>query len=197
VAWLVAFLLMCVIIGVAIGVVWAKVVTPPEYVVGKDGSATITQRGLTEVFGSDAWFAVIGFVISLGIGVIAWRWFGKLGWPVVIVTILGALVAAAVCWYVGYHVGPGDLTSRMAAAKPGDRVAIPVTVRSPVTLVAWALGGIIPVLLCATLGRDEEEATLPPPKRRHRRQRFRRRRNAPGTPSSVEETRSSGPPGSH
>ncbi len=184
---------MCVIIGLAIGVVWAKVVTPPEYVVGKDGSASITQRGLTEVFGSDAWFTVIGFVVSLGIGVIAWRWFGKLGWPVVIVTILGALVAAVVCWYIGYHIGPGDLTSRMAAAKPGDRVPIPVTVRSPVTLVAWAFGAIIPVLLCATLGRDDEEAALPPPKRR---QRGRRRKKTPGTAAKAGKTDSTDGPAS-
>lgn len=180
VAWLGVFLLLCVLVGACVGVLWAKVVDPPSYMIGKDGSASLSERGLTAVFGSDAWFAAFGFVVSLGIGVIAWRWFGKLGWPVVIVTILGALVAAVVCWYVGYQIGPGNLTRRMADAKPGDVVPLPITVRSPATLVVWAFGAIIPVLLRASLGRDEEEAQLPPPRHpwKHRRW-LRRRRDTP------------------
>lgn len=177
VGWLCAFLLLCVLVGLGIGVLWAEVVTPPSYTVGKDGSAALSERGMTEVFGSDAWFAAFGFVISVGLGIVAWRWFGKLGWPVVIVVIVGALAAALVCWYVGYSIGPGALVSRLADAKPGDVVPVPLTLRSPVTLIVWPFAAIIPVLLRASLGPDEEEASLPPPRPRGywRRRLFRRR----------------------
>lgn len=193
VAWLGVFLLLCVLVGVCVGVLWAKVVDPPSYMIGKDGAASLSERGLTAVFGSDAWFAAFGFVVSLGIGVIAWRWFGKLGWPVVIVTILGALVAAVVCWYVGYQIGPGNLTRRMADAKPGDVVPLPITVRSPATLVVWAFGAIIPVLLRASLGRDEEEAQLPPPRHpwKHRRW-LRRKRDTPDAAANSSWNQASG-----
>lgn len=184
VAWLGAFLLLCVLIGVCVGVLWAKVVDPPSYMIDRDGSASLSERGLTAVFGSDAWFAAFGFVVSLGIGVIAWRWFGKLGWPVVVVTILGALAAAVVCWYVGYHIGPGDISQRMADAEPGDVVPIAITVRSPATLVVWAFGAIIPVLLRASLGPDAEEANLPPPRRRTKRRRWPRRKKSADAASS-------------
>jgi hypothetical protein len=160
--WGLGYLIFSVLIGVGAGVLWEKIVRLPGYTVAADGTAATTERGLTEVFGSDAWFSVLGFVISIGLGIVAWKWFGRLGWPVVVVAVIGALCSAAVCWWVGYHLGPGPFAPRLAAARPGQFVPISLTLRSPSALIVWAFGAIIPVLLRSSLGRDEEEEFLPP-----------------------------------
>lgn len=158
--WLAAFLLLCVTIGIIAGVLWRRVVRLPGYTIGENGSASTTERQLTEFFAADAWFCALGLFISVGLGIVAWRWFGRLGWPVVMVAIIGAVACALVCWYVGNTLGPGDFEPRLAAAEPGDFVPIELTLRSPVALVLWAFGAIIPVLLRSSLGPDEEEQTL-------------------------------------
>lgn len=160
--WLAGYLLLAVLIGVGAGILWDKVVRLPGYRIGANGTASTTERGLTEFFGGDAWFCLIGFLAAIGLGIVAWKWFGRLGWPVVFVAVLGAVSAALICWWVGYQLGPGPFDPRLAAAKPGDFVPIALNLRSPVALLVWAFGAIIPVLLRASLGRDEEEEALPP-----------------------------------
>ncbi len=160
--WGIGYLLLCVLIGVGAGVLWQQVVTLPGYTVAADGTAATTERGLAQVIGSDAWFSVLGLIISVGLGIVAWKWFGRLGWPVVPAAVVGAVCAALVCWYVGYRLGPGSLAPRLAAARPGDFVPIALTVRSPSALVVWAFGSILPILLLSSLGRDDEEDALPP-----------------------------------
>ncbi|QDP96957.1 hypothetical protein FOE78_14445 [Microlunatus elymi] len=167
--WLAGYLLLCLLVGVGAGALWEKIVRLPTYTVAANGTASTTERGLTEFFGSDAWFCVLGFLISIGLGIVCWKWFGKLGWPVVVVAILGAVCAGLVCWYIGYQLGPGDFERRLATAGPGDVVPIALNLRSPVALVVWAFGAIIPVLLRSSLGKDEEEAALPPRRRTRRR----------------------------
>lgn len=175
--WGIAYLLLCVLLGFGAGVLWEQVVTLPGYTVAADGTAATTERGLAAVIGSDAWFSVLGLIISVGLGIVAWKWFGRLGWPVVPAAVLGAVCAGLVCWYVGFRLGPGPLAPRLSAAHPGDFVPIALTVRSPSALAVWAFGAVLPVLLRSSLGNDEEEQRLPP---RTRRARPSRQRAGPG-----------------
>lgn len=166
--WLVGFLLLCVLIGLGAGFLWERLAVLPGYTVAQNGTATTTERGLAGFVSGDAWFSCVGFFVSIGLGIVAWKWFGRLGWPVVIVAIVGAVCSGLVCWWVGYRLGPGNFDARLAAAKPGDFVPIALTLRTPVTLMVWAFGAIIPVLLRSSLGRDDEEDELPPKPRRRR-----------------------------
>lgn len=167
-AWLACYLLFCVVIGICAGVLWSRLAVLPGYIVGPEGTASTDERGLTEFFSADAWFSAIGLLVSVGLGIIAWRWFGRLGWPVVIVAIIGAVATGLICWYVGYTLGPGEFDTRLATAAPGDFVPISLTVRSPAALLAWAFGATVPVLLRSSLGRDEDEDLLPPRRPRKR-----------------------------
>lgn len=167
--WLVGYLLLCVLIGIGAGVLWEKIVKLPGYTVGQDGTASTTERGLAGFIAGDAWFAAIGFFVCIGLGIVAWKWFGRLGWPVVVVAIVGAACSGLVCWWVGYRLGPGDFETRLAAARPGDFVPITLTVRTPVVLLVWAFGAVIPVLLRSSLGRDPEEEEHPAPRQKRRR----------------------------
>lgn len=157
-------------VGAVGGVIWWAVVDLAAYTVAKDGRATTTERGLTQFFAGDAWFCLIGVVLGLGLGLLAWRLFRDAGWVLPLVVVGTALAAALVCWLVGYRLGPGDFTHRLAIAEPGQQVPIALTLRAPVSLILWPFAAVLPVLLGASLGRDDEEVR---PIRRRRRTRSR------------------------
>ena len=144
-------------LGALAGVVWWLVVKPPAYELSTGGSATTTERGLSQFISGDAWFCAIGLVAGLLIGIAAWRWLRDLGWTVVLVVLLCATASALMCWFVGYRLGPGDFSARLAAARPGELVPIPLTLRARASLLTWPFFAIIPVLLGSSLGRDEDE----------------------------------------
>jgi len=154
---LVAFLGGSLALGAAAGVVWWLVVKPPAYELNSNGGATTSERGLSEFIAGDAWFCAIGLVVGLLIGLAAWRWLRTVGWSVVLVVLVCALASALTCWLVGYRLGPGDFSARLAAAQPGQLVSIPLTLRARASLLTWPFFAIIPVLLGSSLGRDEEE----------------------------------------
>lgn len=156
VRWLLAYLVLSIVVGALCGVLWQRVVRLPTYLVHADGSAATTERGLAAVAGADAWFSLIGVLVSAGLGLVGWRWFRRLGWPAVVAVVLGTLTAALLCWGIGYLLGPGPLAPRLAAAKPGDLVPITLTVRAYAALVVWPFGGVLPVLLAAALTRDPD-----------------------------------------
>ena len=151
--------------GAAAGVAWWLLVKPPAYELNSNGGATTSERGLTEFIAADAWFCVIGLVVGFLIGIAAWRWLRTLGWSVVLVVVVCAVASALMCWLVGYRLGPGDFSARLAAAHPGDLVPIPLTLRAHASLLTWPFFAVIPVLLGSSLGRDEEE---PRPLRRRK-----------------------------
>jgi hypothetical protein len=144
-------------VGAAAGVVWWLVVKPPGYELSSGGSATTSERGLSEFISGDAWFCAIGLVVGLLLGIAAWRWLRDLGWTIVLVVLVCATAAALTCWLVGYRLGPGDFSARLAAAQPGEVVPIPLTLRARASLLTWPFFAIIPVLLGSSLGRDEDE----------------------------------------
>jgi hypothetical protein len=154
---LLGFLAGSLALGAVAGVVWWLIVKPPAYELNSNGGATTTERGLTEFIAGDAWFCAIGLVAGLLIGLAAWRWLRSLGWTVVLVVLVCAVASALTCWLVGYRLGPGDFSARLAAAQPGQLVPIPLTLRARASLLVWPFFAIIPVLLGSSIGRDEEE----------------------------------------
>jgi hypothetical protein len=144
-------------LGAAGGVLWWLIVKPPAYELNSNGGAATSERGLSEFIAGDAWFCAIGLVVGLLVGLAAWRWLRGLGWSMVLVVLVCATASALTCWLVGYRLGPGDFSARLAAAQPGDLVAIPLTLSARASLLTWPFFAIIPVLLGSSLGRDEDE----------------------------------------
>jgi hypothetical protein len=143
-------------LGALSGVVWWAVTDLPTYRVVDGGGAVTSERGLAGYIASDAWFVVCGAVVGLVVGVLAWRWFGRTGWLVVVLTAVVGAAAGLLCWAVGYRIEPAPFSVRLAAAQPGDLVPIDLTVRAKAALVVWPLFAVIPVLLASSLGRDPE-----------------------------------------
>ena len=153
----IAFVALGLGVGAVAGVAWWAVVDLPAYVVRPDGGAGITERGLSEFMAGDAWFCAIGLVAGIGLGLVGWRQFRDLGWPLVPLVAGVSLLAALVCWFVGHQLGPTDFVQRLAAARPGDTVPIELTLRARASLLTWPFLAIIPVLLGSSLGPDDEE----------------------------------------
>lgn len=151
------FLLAAAGLGAVAGVVWWAVVDLPVYVVGPDGGASTSQQGLTQYVAGDAWYSLIGFVGGLGLGLAAWRLFRRIGWPVVPLVIVSTVVAALICWLVGWQLGPGPFAPRLAEAAAGQSVPIELTVRARAAVLVWPFAGVLVILLGSSLGRDDEE----------------------------------------
>ena len=155
--WIAILTGLSIVVGALGGVFWAAVVKLPAYLVGPDGSGTMTERGLTEIVSGDAWYVIVGVLIGVGLGLVAWRWFRPLGWPTPLLAIAAGLVAGLVCWQVGQLVGPGNFNDRLAAASPGDLVRMSLELHSWSALAVWAFAAVTPVLLISSLGPDDEE----------------------------------------
>jgi hypothetical protein len=151
------FVALALGLGAAAGVVWSIVVDLPTYRVNPEGGAAISERGLANFIGSDAWFSVIGLVVGLGLGVLGWRALRRLGWPLVPLVLISAIAAGLICWLVGYRLGPGDFSARLAAARPGDLVPIELTLRARASLLVWPFFAVIPLLVASSLGRDDDD----------------------------------------
>lgn len=157
---------LAVVVGGLAAVFWSAVVELPAYRILGDGSATMSERALTEIVAADAWFVVTGALVGAGLGLVTWKWFRPLGWPTALLAVAAGLVAGVVCWRVGQLLGPGSFEERLAVAKTGDLVPISLELRSLPALAVWAFAAVTPVLLISSLGPDEEDGA-------HRRRRRR------------------------
>jgi hypothetical protein len=165
--WFFAFAAMAAVVGFFCGVFWWGVVDLPTYRIAEDFRGYTTERGLTEFFGTDAWFSGLGLTVGVALGYVAWRWFKDVGWPVTFVAGLGSLLAGGICDVTGRWLGPGSFDTRLAAASPGDVIPIDFQLHSPIALVVWAFAGVLPILVASSMGPDAEEEPRPPRKRRH------------------------------
>jgi hypothetical protein len=152
-----AFVALGLGLGALAGVAWWAVVDLPAYVVGPDGGAGVSERGLSEFVAGDAWFCTLGLVVGVALGMVAWRMLRGIGWPLVLLVAAVSVLAALVCWLVGHQLGPEDFVQRLGQARPGDRVPIELTLRARVSLLTWPFLAIVPVLLGSSLGPDDEE----------------------------------------
>jgi len=160
--WVGMLALLALVLGGLTAVLWSRMVELPVYRITADGSATVSERALTEVIQSDAWYVALGVLVGVGLGIVAWKWFKPLGWPVALLAAAAGLLAGIVCWKFGELLGPagGTFEERLAKAAPGEQVPIALTLRSLSAPAVWAFAAVTPVLLAASLG-PEEGATRP------------------------------------
>lgn len=150
---------VCGVLGVVGGLIWHSIVQLPEYVVGGDGVASMTERGIAQVAGTDAWYSAVGVVGGLVLGVLGWIWFNRLGWPSTVLVALGGMASAVVAWVVGEAMGPRNFDQRITAAHSGDRLPIDFQLHMHSAILVWVAAAILPVLLNSSLRPDVESGT--------------------------------------
>lgn len=176
----VVYLVAALALGMLAGVIWNWVVDLPGYRMGDNGSATMTERELTQFFTTDYWFSVVAVVGGLVLGAWGWWWFGRRGPVVVLLVVLAACGASAAAWWVGSMMGPHDFDSRLSQAQPGEVVSIDFELTALTALAMWPLAAILPVMLAA--------AFQPEPGSRAFRRPGRRRFAPMSAPASTEPT---------
>jgi hypothetical protein len=160
-AWVALLLGLALVVGALAALFWSGVVDLPSYSIQNNGHAVISESDLAQVVAADVWYAITGVLVGAGLGLVAWRWFRSLGWPVALLAIAAAIVAGVVCWQLGELIGPRDFSARLAAAEPGDLVPVSLQLHSVSALAIWAFAAVTPVLLISSLGKDEDD----PPRR--------------------------------
>lgn len=158
--WLGMLLGLSVVVGGLSALFWVSVVDLPHYEILRNGRAVISERSWTQVISADAWFTVCGVLVGVGVGIISWRWFSRLGWPTAFIAAGAGLVAGVVCWQLGQVLGPGPWFERVALASVGDEVPFSLELRAMSALAVWAFAAVAPVLLAASLG-PEQAPTVP------------------------------------
>ena len=92
---------MGVVLGGLAAPIWHSMVTLPTYTVGSDGAASTTEKGLTQVFSTDAVYCLVGLIVGLIIGFLSWVLMRRRGaWGVLAAGVSSCLSALA-CWWVG------------------------------------------------------------------------------------------------
>jgi len=139
-------------IGLTAGLLWHLLASPPNYTIGDDKGAIITERGLTQIIAMDIWYVVIGIVFGLMLGGFSWGMLRRIGWPIVLIVAAGALLAAWLAWQFGHLLGPRDFATRVGQANPGDRVPMDLDLHSAALIFIWPLAASIAILLAALWG---------------------------------------------
>jgi len=137
--WIAILAGMSLVIGGLSAVFWATVVDLPTYRILPDGSATISERGITEIVASDVWFVITGALVGAGLGLVTWKWFRTLGWPTALLAAGSGLMAGIVCWQVGGRA-PRARQLRRTAHRCTSRHPRPDPARAPVAVRPRRLG---------------------------------------------------------
>ena len=152
--WAFVYAGIVAVVAVVAGIVWNRIVHLPSYVIGPDFRANLSESALSQMAAIDAWFALIGLVGGLIVGVTAWVLFRRVGWPVTLIAGLGAGLGAVVARLIGQFIGPRNFEQRIALATRGDSVLIDFTAHTWVPLATWVGLAMVPVLIGSLLGRS-------------------------------------------
>jgi hypothetical protein len=138
---------------------WWAAVTPPEYDIGADGAAWISEKSLSQLFAMDVWFTFSGLIVGILLGSLAWVLFRQYGWPVVAIAAIGGIVAALLCWQLGTLMGGYNFDARVVSAQPGDKVPVDFTLHARSALLVWPAASLLPIVLYSFFDRSTERET--------------------------------------
>ena len=149
-------------LGVLCALIWAWLARRPGYLVSQELGASLPERGLAEVFSTDALFALLAALSGIAIGLISWWWFRNRGWWVCVAAVGGALVVCLLTWLGGMWILPPTFDARLAAASAGDIIPIDLTLHSMSALLVGPFCAITPVMLLAAFWPESPPHQVPP-----------------------------------
>ena len=149
-------------LGVLCALIWAWLARRPGYLVSQELGASLPERGLAEVFSTDALFALLAALSGIAIGLISWWWFRARGWWVCVAAVGGALAVCLLTWLGGMWILPPTFDARLAAASAGDIIPIDLTLHSMSALLVGPFCAITPVMLLAAFWPESPPHQVPP-----------------------------------
>lgn len=142
-------------LGALSAFLWFAIAPLPSYVIQPDGRATLSSIEISTLFAIDAYFAAIGFLVGVVIGIVTWISLKKLGWPMPVVAAIAGLLAAVICLFVASWLGPGELEPRLAAAVPGAKVPVAFALHSLSAVAVWTFAALIVPMIGSAFAREE------------------------------------------
>ncbi|MDQ3156764.1 MAG: hypothetical protein M3Q98_08570 [Actinomycetota bacterium] len=156
--WFVAVLAL----GTASGFAWLLLANPAEWEVTTDG-VILTEEGAKGRFGVIVTFVLIGIVASFVWGLAAGLRLNDIGWPLVPLFVLGALLASVIAWQIGAAFGPPDPAS-VTGTSVGDKLPQELTIDSVAPFLVWPIFALSGLLLAVYYSSGD----VGPKRSRHR-----------------------------
>lgn len=140
VKWVAGLLLL----GVAAGFVWLLLANPAEWEV-TDNGIILTEDGAKGRFGVIVTFVLIGIVVAFLWGLIAgWR-LRAVGWLLVPVFAITAILAGVLAWRIGVAFGPPDPAS-VTDASIGDKLPQRLAIDAVTPFLVWPIFALVGLL---------------------------------------------------
>lgn len=146
---MIAFVGSAILLGALGAIIWSNVTPRPSYLIQDDLTALITERGQATIISADASFVLITGVIGVLAGAVGWFLLHQRGWLVLIGPVVASIVAALVTWRLGLVLSGTDFARRLAAARPGDVVAVDLHLHATAALLVAPFAAVTPIMLLA------------------------------------------------
>ncbi len=132
--------------GIAAGVLWPVLVDPVVVTRTELGLST-DEVALSNRFSNDGWYAVLGGVLGLGLGLglTAWRRTHEV--VTLLVLVAGALLATLVSAQLGRWLGPDDPNRALADAAIGASAPDVVRVSAEGVYLVWPIAAVAGALI--------------------------------------------------
>jgi hypothetical protein len=132
--------------GTLAGILWPTLVDP-VLVTRTDTGIAADEVALSNRFSNDGWYAVLGGVGGLGLGVALTAWRRTHEVVTLLVVVAGALVAALVSAQLGHWLGPDDPSRALADAAVGATAADVVDVTAEGAYLVWPIAAVAGALI--------------------------------------------------
>ena len=143
------------VLGVVSGFVWILLANPAEWEV-TDNGIILTEDGSKGRFGVIVTFVLIGIVVAFLWGLIAGLRLHAVGWLLVPVFAIAAVLAGVLAWRIGVAFGPPDPAS-VTGASMGDKLPQRLAVDAVTPFLIWPIFALLG-LLFATYSTGNADA---------------------------------------
>ena len=127
---------VCVVLGVAQGVIWAFTAPGIPYQVLADGRFGALPTTSTYHFVDVAVFALSGIALGILLAVGTWQARSVRGWQVLLALAGGSLLGALIAWLVGGWIAPGTDPASVGASAADSIVNAPPTTGTILVVLA-------------------------------------------------------------
>lgn len=147
---------VCLLVGVAQGLLWALLAPGMQYKVLRDGRYGALPTTSTYHFVDVAIFALSGLVIGILLAVALWQFRSLRGWQSLLSLVGGSLLGALTAWSVGLLVAPGTDPATVGPGTADSIVTAPPTIGTILVVLAQpALAAAVFTFLVAWNGRPD------------------------------------------
>lgn len=129
------------LLGAPVGLLWSAL-APRADIVVRDGAAGLRDLTTKDFIAADGILFLLGLAAGVAVGLLAWRYGRPRGTGALVGLVVGAALASALAWQVGVRTDDREATRSAVqaadvAAGPGQRLEVPLELRSRAALLGW------------------------------------------------------------